>query len=274
MFWMLYVFLWVIPRRLNFICQRFRTLCLFHLHRRVGTKNDWEENVGLFWSERENQQDATVRCLLSTLSQHVSGIIMPIFSRTRRVLLHVVCSALTSGEKVDISCNDFFVGYCVVNLDGTSCLYANVVWKWVCLGAWLVSASCVIHVLCIGNRCTDACVVPFWWEGCVVQVLLGALGGVCRWWAGWYRGWRFNVKSATYLVLLDVVGSGCGALRCRVHLITPAPHTPPIKQAQRMHQNTRSRYTRPETRTRQIPVQRYDTPIYTRHSHIHTRGPK
>ena len=46
----------------------------------------------------------------------------------------------------------------------------------------------------------------------MVQVLLGVLGGVCRCWAGWYRGWRFNVKSATYLVLLDVVGSGCGAL--------------------------------------------------------------
>ena len=62
------------------------------------------------WSERENQQDATVRCILSILSQHVSGIIMPIFRRTRRVLLHVVCCAVTSGEKVDISCNVFFVG--------------------------------------------------------------------------------------------------------------------------------------------------------------------
>jgi len=28
----LYVFFWVIPRRLNFICRRFGTLCLFHLH--------------------------------------------------------------------------------------------------------------------------------------------------------------------------------------------------------------------------------------------------
>ena len=54
--------------------------------------------------------DATVRCLLSKLSQHVSGIVMPIFRRTRRVLLHVVCCAVTSREKVDISCNVFFVG--------------------------------------------------------------------------------------------------------------------------------------------------------------------
>ena len=33
---MLYTFFWVIPRRLNFICRRFGTLCLFHLHRQVG----------------------------------------------------------------------------------------------------------------------------------------------------------------------------------------------------------------------------------------------
>jgi len=33
MFCMLYVFFWVIPRRLNFICRRFGTLCLFHLYR-------------------------------------------------------------------------------------------------------------------------------------------------------------------------------------------------------------------------------------------------
>ena len=32
-FWMLYAFFWVIPRRLDFICRRFWTLCLFHLHR-------------------------------------------------------------------------------------------------------------------------------------------------------------------------------------------------------------------------------------------------
>jgi hypothetical protein len=33
---MLYVFFWVIPRRLNFICRRLGTLCLFHLPRQVG----------------------------------------------------------------------------------------------------------------------------------------------------------------------------------------------------------------------------------------------
>jgi len=38
---LLYAFFWVIPRCLNFICHHFRTLCLLHLHRWVGMKNDW-----------------------------------------------------------------------------------------------------------------------------------------------------------------------------------------------------------------------------------------
>jgi len=33
---MLYAFFWVIPWHLNFMCRRFRTLRLFHLHRQVG----------------------------------------------------------------------------------------------------------------------------------------------------------------------------------------------------------------------------------------------
>jgi hypothetical protein len=32
---MLYVFFWVIPRRLNFITRPFGTLYLFHLHRHL-----------------------------------------------------------------------------------------------------------------------------------------------------------------------------------------------------------------------------------------------
>jgi len=57
----------------------------------------WPCIVSKLWSERENQQDATVWCLLSTLSQHVSGIIMPIFRRPKRVLLHVLCCAGSAG---------------------------------------------------------------------------------------------------------------------------------------------------------------------------------
>jgi hypothetical protein len=33
---LLYVFFWVISRRLNFICRRFGTFYLFHLHGQVG----------------------------------------------------------------------------------------------------------------------------------------------------------------------------------------------------------------------------------------------
>jgi len=44
--------------------------------------------------ERENQQDATIRCLLSTLSQHVSGIVMPILRRTKTVCYCIWCPAL------------------------------------------------------------------------------------------------------------------------------------------------------------------------------------
>jgi len=38
--YMLYAFFWVILRRLNFICRNFGTLCLSHLHRRIGMKDD------------------------------------------------------------------------------------------------------------------------------------------------------------------------------------------------------------------------------------------
>jgi hypothetical protein len=36
---MLYAFFWAIPRRLEFICRCFGTLCLFHLHRQVGVSS-------------------------------------------------------------------------------------------------------------------------------------------------------------------------------------------------------------------------------------------
>ena len=49
---MLYAFFWVILRHLNFICQRFGTLCLFHLQRQVGMKNDWVKNSGVFIWEK------------------------------------------------------------------------------------------------------------------------------------------------------------------------------------------------------------------------------
>jgi len=38
---LLYVFFWIIPQLLNFMCRHFRTHCLFHIRRRVGTKNEY-----------------------------------------------------------------------------------------------------------------------------------------------------------------------------------------------------------------------------------------
>ena len=34
---LLHAFFWVIPRRLNFVCRRFGTLCLFNLHRQMAS---------------------------------------------------------------------------------------------------------------------------------------------------------------------------------------------------------------------------------------------
>ena len=48
--------------------------------------------------EKTNKmQQLDVYFLFLTISQHVSGIIMPIFRRTRRMLLHVVCCAGSAG---------------------------------------------------------------------------------------------------------------------------------------------------------------------------------
>ena len=66
-------------------------------HKSVSFRCLWPCIVSKLWSERVNQQDATVRCLFLTISQHVSGIIMPIFRRTRRMLLHVLCCAASAG---------------------------------------------------------------------------------------------------------------------------------------------------------------------------------
>jgi len=43
----LYASFWVIPRCLNFICRCFGTLCLFHLHRRIGVELRILESSGI-----------------------------------------------------------------------------------------------------------------------------------------------------------------------------------------------------------------------------------
>jgi hypothetical protein len=53
---LLYVFFWVIPRRLNFICRRFGTLCLFHL---VG--DEWL-NLRIVWVANGRRFDPKITC--------------------------------------------------------------------------------------------------------------------------------------------------------------------------------------------------------------------
>jgi hypothetical protein len=50
---MLYAFFWVIPRGPKFICRRFVTLCLFHLHRLVCAcrMNSAEDMLGYYTGE-------------------------------------------------------------------------------------------------------------------------------------------------------------------------------------------------------------------------------
>ena len=54
MSWMLYAFFWVIPRRLNFICRRFGTFCMFHLCRQVGAcrMNSAGDMFGVLYRKR------------------------------------------------------------------------------------------------------------------------------------------------------------------------------------------------------------------------------
>ena len=59
---MLYVFFSVIPRRLNFICRRFGTLCLFHLHRLIG--DEWQ-NSRIVWVANGRRFGSKITCVNS-----------------------------------------------------------------------------------------------------------------------------------------------------------------------------------------------------------------
>jgi len=76
------------------------------------------------------------------------------------MLLHMVCCALTSGEKLIYNFNVFFVWHCVVNLDGISCVYMRVSCANGCVVVLDWYLSCIFQVWCIGSGCTDACIVP------------------------------------------------------------------------------------------------------------------
>ena len=74
---------------------------------RLRPRGHWKQQfliLATLWSERESQQDATVRCLFLTISQHVSGIIMPIFRRTKTVCYCKWCAALVLLDVVGSGC--------------------------------------------------------------------------------------------------------------------------------------------------------------------------
>ena len=56
---MFYAFFCVISRRLNFICRRFGTLCLFHLHRLVG---DGWLNLRIVWVANGRSFGSKIAC--------------------------------------------------------------------------------------------------------------------------------------------------------------------------------------------------------------------
>jgi hypothetical protein len=56
------VFFWVIPRNLNFMCRRFGTLCLFHLHR-------WCKQEENFFSYQDRTPDPTLTNIQLTVQR-------------------------------------------------------------------------------------------------------------------------------------------------------------------------------------------------------------
>ena len=64
-FRMLFVFFWVIPRRLIYICRRFGTLYLFHLHLPLKMEQIVFRNVGIYKSdagESPKRKQTTLLC--------------------------------------------------------------------------------------------------------------------------------------------------------------------------------------------------------------------
>ena len=77
---MLYAFFWVISWLPNFIFRRFGTLCLFHLHRRVGMKMEQTEGsetaykfqTPLYYPEESTQHSAHGESLKTRMKYNVA----------------------------------------------------------------------------------------------------------------------------------------------------------------------------------------------------------
>jgi len=115
-FWMLYVFFWVIPRCLNFICQRFGTLCLFHLHTTYKNGTDtvfrnvcsiFMDVVSLYYLWRRNTECRNV-CSIS-----IGCVILYYLWRWKRhkaaetsvPYVWVVWAYITHEDETDVSAN-------------------------------------------------------------------------------------------------------------------------------------------------------------------------
>ena len=57
-------FLWAVLRRLNYICRRFGTLYLFHLHRQIQTPENYQKNIYIYSEQGESLKSKTLQTLL------------------------------------------------------------------------------------------------------------------------------------------------------------------------------------------------------------------
>jgi len=99
---MLFAFFWVILRRLSFVCRRFGTLCLFHLHRRYEDGTECSETSAYKIQTpgnypEENMQQKTVS-LLSSCEGRRNTIyeIRPNLSVTKQCALYIMTACLYS----------------------------------------------------------------------------------------------------------------------------------------------------------------------------------
>ena len=93
--------------------------------------------------EREkNQQDAAIRCLLKTSVSTCFGHHYARLQENKDRVTAFGVLLCNKRENVDINRDVFFCGVVcsIINVVGTTCVYANVVCKWVCRGVGLVSA--------------------------------------------------------------------------------------------------------------------------------------
>jgi hypothetical protein len=112
---MLSAFFWVNRWRLNFICRRFRTLCLFHLHRRIGTEK--EQSVPkrryLKFRRRGNAQKEAYNIQNTAKVWNQEKLIL--FQNQKKTFLYltldlkIVCRNLNKGKKGIFPIREWFV---------------------------------------------------------------------------------------------------------------------------------------------------------------------